>query len=339
MEERGDSVSRRGLVQGLIAAGAAGVLGLPAKDLGAEPPLETTRLTLHHSLSICQAPLYVAEELLRAEGFTEVKYMTLEESGGVYKALGSGAVDVMNDFAPVVLTELDKESPIVTLGGLHVGCFQLIGSDRVRAIRDLKGKSVAVRGLGTPPYLFLASMLAYVGLNPRTDITWLTLPSADAMQRLAEGKVDALMGFPPEPQELRARKIGHVVVDSSRDRPWSQYFCCMTVANREFARKHPIATKRALRAFMKANDICTSQPDRAARTLVAKGVTKRADYALQTMTDVPYDKWRQFDPEDTMRFYALRLHETGMIKSTPKKLIAQGVDWRFLNELKRELKG
>jgi NitT/TauT family transport system substrate-binding protein len=68
-------------------------------------------------------------------------------------------------------------------------------------------------------------------------------------------------------------------------------------------------------------------------------VTKRADYALQTMTDVPYDKWRQFDPEDTMRFYALRLHETGMIKSTPKKLIAQGVDWRFLNELKRELKG
>ena len=337
MEEQDDGVSRRRLVQGLIA-GAAGVLGLPAKGLAAEAPLETTKLTLHHSVSICQAPQYVAEELLRAEGFTEVRYMSHEESGGHFKALGSGAVEVMNDFSPMILTELDKDSPIVTLAGLHVGCFQLIGSDRVRAIRDLKGKTVAVRGLGTPPHLFLASMLAYVGLNPRTDLTWLTLPSAEGMQRLAEGKVDAFMGFPPEPQELRARKIGHVIVDSSSDRPWLQYFCCMTVANREFVRKNPVAAKRVLRAFMKANDICAAQPERAARTLVDKGVTKREDYALQTMTEVPYSKWRLFDPEATMRFYALRLHETGVIKNSPNKLIAQGVNWRFLKELKKELK-
>jgi NitT/TauT family transport system substrate-binding protein len=339
MQERRDGVSRRQLMRGLTAAGAAGVLRLPTRAIAAEAPLETTKLTLHNSQSICQAPLYVAEELLRSEGFTEVKYMTLDESGGFYKALGSGAADIGNDFATVALTELDKETPIVILGGLHVGCFQLIGTDRVRAVRDLKGKTVAVRGLGSPPHLFLASMLAYVGLNPSTDITWMTLPSAEAIQRLAEGKIDALMGFPPEPQELRARKIGHVVVDSSRDRPWSQYFCCMTLANREFVRKHPVATKRALRAFMKANDICAAQPDRAVQTLIAKGLTKRADYALQTMTDVPYDKWRQYDPEDTVRFYALRLHETGMIKSSPKKLMAQGVDWRFLKQLKQELKG
>ena len=39
-----------------------------------------------------------------------------------------------------------------------------------------------------------------------------------------------------------------------------------------------------------------------------------------------------------MRLYALRLHEAGMIKSSPNKIIAEGTDWRFLNELKRELK-
>ena len=39
-----------------------------------------------------------------------------------------------------------------------------------------------------------------------------------------------------------------------------------------------------------------------------------------------------------MRFYALRLHEVGMIKSTPNTIIAEGTDWRFVNELKRELK-
>ena len=57
------------------------------------------------------------------------------------------------------------------------------------------------------------------------------------------------------------------------------------------------------------------------------------------MQEVPYGKWREYDPEDTVRFYALRLHEAGMIKSSPQKIIAQGTDWRFLNELKKELKG
>ena len=68
------------------------------------------------------------------------------------------------------------------------------------------------------------------------------------------------------------------------------------------------------------------------------GFTANYDYALQTMTDVPYNKWREYDPEDTIRFYALRLQEAGMIRSGPQKIIADGTDWRFLNELKRELK-
>jgi NitT/TauT family transport system substrate-binding protein len=147
------------------------------------------------------------------------------------------------------------------------------------------------------------------------------------------------MGLPPEPQELRARKIGHVVVNSATDRPWSQYFCCVAAANREFVRKHPVATKRALRAFMKATDICAAEPERVARILVEKKWPTREDYARQTLRDLPYGRWREFNPEDTVRFYALRLHEAGMVKASPQKIIAQGTDWRFLNELKRELKG
>jgi NitT/TauT family transport system substrate-binding protein len=53
---------------------------------------------------------------------------------------------------------------------------------------------------------------------------------------------------------------------------------------------------------------------------------------------LPYRRWRDYHPEDTLRFYALRLREAGMIKSTPQEIIERGSDWRFLNELKRELK-
>jgi NitT/TauT family transport system substrate-binding protein len=209
----------------------------------------------------------------------------------------------------------------------------------VRSLKDLKGKRLAVTGLGSSPHVFLSSMLTHVGLDPRTDVGWITKPRAESVELLREGKVDAYMGFPPEPQELRAKRIGHVVVDSAVDRPWSQYFCCMVAANREFVRKHPVATKRALRAFLKATDVCALEPARVARQLVEKKFTAREDYAEATLRGLPYGRWREYNPEDSVRFYALRLHEAGMIKASPPKIIAQGTDWRFVDELRKELKG
>jgi NitT/TauT family transport system substrate-binding protein len=129
-----------------------------------------------------------------------------------------------------------------------------------------------------------------------------------------------------------------VVVNSSMDRPWSQYFCCMLAGHRDFVQNHPVATKRVLRAVLKAADLCASDPTAAAQRMVSGGFTDRYDYALQTLRDVPYDKWREYDAEDTVRYYALRLHELGFVKSSPQKIIADGTDWRFLDELKRELK-
>jgi NitT/TauT family transport system substrate-binding protein len=143
---------------------------------------------------------------------------------------------------------------------------------------------------------------------------------------------------PPVTQELRAKKIGHVVVNNTIDRPWSQYFCCMIAANREFVRKHPVATRRAMRAILKGDALCALEPERSAKLLVDKGITARYDYAVQMMKELPYGRWRDYDPEDTVRFYSLRLNEAGMIKSSPQKIISQGTDWRFLTELKKELK-
>jgi NitT/TauT family transport system substrate-binding protein len=181
-------------------------------------------------------------------------------------------------------------------------------------------------------------MATYVGLDPKRDINWVTSSSPKPKELFAEGKIDAFLGFPPEAQEMRARNIGHVVVNSTIDRPWSQYFCCMVAGNTDFVREHPVATKRVLRVILKATDICAADPEKAARRLIDGGFTQRYDYALQALTDLPYDQWREYDPEDTLRFYALRLHEAGMIASTPNQIIAEGTDWRFLNELKRELK-
>jgi NitT/TauT family transport system substrate-binding protein len=277
----------------------------------------------------------VAEELLHGEGFTEVQYVKMELPK-VVKAISAGDIDFSADTAPSFIIELDGGAPLVALAGLHVGCYELVGTERVRRIPDLKGKTVGVADQGRQA--FVASMALQVGLDPRKDIKWVEKSGEEAMRLLADGKIDAYLGFPPEPQEMRAKKIGHVIVSTATDKPWSQYFCCVAFSNREFVRRHPVATKRAIRALLKADRICATEPEMAARTIVNRGFTPSYEYALQTMRDIPYGRWREYSPEDTIRYYALRLHEAGMIKSSPQKIL-QGTDWRFLNELKKELKG
>ena len=330
-------MNRRDFVRDLALAGA--LLGTRPQIGAAEPPPETSRIRLGRVPSVCVSPQYVAEELLRAEGFTEVSYV--ETAGGLpgAQATGEGQVDVSQNFAAPLVMSLDAGHPIVLLGGVHVGCFELFATGRVRTLRDLKGKTVAVFGIQSAQHVFLASMMTQVGLDPRTDVTWVVHPPDEAMRLLAEGKVDGYLGFPPDPQELRAKKVGHVIVNSAVDRPWSQYFCCMVSANREFVRTHPVAAKRALRAILKSDQICALEPERAVRAFLGRGFKANPEYALQAVKAIPFGRWREFNPEETVRFYALRLREAGMITSSPQKILAQGTDWRFLTELKKELKG
>ena len=306
-----------------------------------DPPPETTTIRLAKSPSICIAPVYVVSDLLNAEGFTNVVHV---EAGFV----GSGAaqdkaiwrnsdVDFNLNFSGPLLLEIDRGLSTTILAGIHVGCFELFAREGIRSVADLKGRTVGVQSLESPPHVFLSAMATLVGLNPAKDIEWVTSAKVKPIELFAEGKIDAFLGFPPEPQRLRAQSVGRVIVNSAQDRPWSQYYCCMLAGNREFVRKNPIATKRVVRAMLRATDLCVSAPALVAQRMVDGGFTPRHDYAAQTLADVPYNRWREFDPEDTIRFYALRLREARMLKSNPAKIIADAADWRFLNEVRREL--
>jgi NitT/TauT family transport system substrate-binding protein len=328
--------TRRRFLTGLSLAGVAGLRRSPA--IAAEERLETTSVRFMRIPIICHAPQFVAEELLHAEGFTDVRFVDANSSAEINEAIASGRADFNMHFAPQWVSVLDGGGSITVLAGVHVGCFELFGNASIRSIADLKGKTVGVEALGSSDHLFVSVMAAHIGLDPANDIRWVTSQSPTPAELFADGKIDACLGLPPVPQELHARNIGHVVVNSAMDPPWSEYFCCMLAGHRDYVQKNPIATKRVLRAVLKGADFCAGDPVRAAQRLVDGGFTPRYDYALQTVRDVAYDKWREYDPEDTVRYYALRLHDLGFVKSTPQKIIAEGTDWRYFNELKRELK-
>ena len=327
--------SRRHFLTTLSAAGAASILG-PRTPLADEGPPEITTLRLAYYPNNCLVPLLVAEDLLRTEGFTDIQYVSEPESFTFPQMVARGEVHFANSFAGTLVSHLDDGLPITGLSGVHSGCYELFAHEPIRTISELRGKRVAIQNLNSDGHYYLAIMAAHVGLDPKSDFDWVISPEGNPMELFAEGKADAFLAFPPEPQELRARNIGRVLISTVQDRPWSQYLCCVLYSSRDFVRQHPIATKRYLRAVLKAADYCADQPEKAAQRLVEAG--SRYEYAFQTLTDIQYREWRNYDPEDTMRFYALLLHEAGMINSSPNQLIAEGTDWRFLNELKRELK-
>jgi NitT/TauT family transport system substrate-binding protein len=328
--------TRRQFLTRLSLTSAVGLLGArPA--LAAEAALETTSVRITKNPGICYAPEYVAEELLRDEGFTDIRYVDTP-SAEIGTAIAQGKVDFGMTYALQFVRDIDAGASVTVIGGVMVGCVELFAREGIRSVTDLKGRSVGVQAIDSPSNTFVVLMAAHVGLDPDRDIHWVTDPKVKPKELFVDGKIDAFLGFPPEPQELRARGIGHVIFNMAVDRPWSQYYCCMLGGNPEYVRKYPVATKCALRAVLKAADLCATDPADAARRIVDRGFTPRYDYAVQTLSENGYDKWREYDPEDTMRLYALRLHDTGLIKTIPTKIIAENTDWRFFNELKRELK-
>lgn len=344
--------NRRSFLSNTIWAGAAGLgaagisaLGGGRTSYAGEPPPEITSIRFEKDPVACIAP-QIFDELLRDEGFTSIRYIDATaahvrraeagKTGVVADMLAHGEVDFGREYAANFVLGMNAGAPIKILSGLHVGCFEVFGKNEIRTLTDLKGRTVGAHQYGDWPLLIMVTRL--VGLDPDKDFRWVTDPSLRPIDLFLAGKVDAVLAGPPDLQEVRARNVGHAIVSSAADRPWSQYYCCLFATSAEFARKYPVATKRVLRAILKAADLCVSDPKRVAQRLVERGYTTRYDYALQALSEMRYDVWREHDPEDTLRFYALRLHEAGLIKSTPQKLIAEHADWRFLNELKRELK-
>jgi NitT/TauT family transport system substrate-binding protein len=128
--EQASRFGRREFLGGLTLAGTAGLLGVRPGPAAAEPPPETTKLRVTRSLSICQAPQYIAEALFEAEGFTDVQFVG--ETAIQEKALVSGDAQIGMLFVGPLLLRLDDGAPVAILSGGHVGCIELFGHEPVR---------------------------------------------------------------------------------------------------------------------------------------------------------------------------------------------------------------
>ena len=163
------SECRRDFLSRAAAVGLALLLGRP-RLARAEPPPETTTIRIPHTPAICLAPQYLAEDLLRLEGFTDIRYIEPQGESAPVQILTHGRADISMDAAPAIAYALGNGSPAVVLSGIHSGCYEMFGHERVRTLRDLKGKNVASAGIGSADHVLISSILTYVGLDPHKDV-------------------------------------------------------------------------------------------------------------------------------------------------------------------------
>jgi NitT/TauT family transport system substrate-binding protein len=351
-----NELNRREFIKKTALTGAAAYLGI-GSDYGiaaVEPPPETTTVRFQQIKSPCWVPQLMAEPLLREEGFTDIQYIKHEKISQGEEDILAGKVDFTADFTANSLMKFAPGAPIDFISGLHVGCWSLIVSDRIKSIRDLKGKKVWALGQRTTsanasasvmyrqraiPNVFFKALIGYVGLDPDNDVEYVVVPKDEAIELFKRGKIDAFLSFPPGPQQLRAAGIGKVLVDTNVDRPWAQYYCCMITGRRDFIRNNPIATRKVIRSILRANDLVSQDPAMAAQLLVDRKLRKAHDqeFMAQSLREIPYDKWRHYSPEDTIRFWALRLNELGIIKHSPQEYISKNTDWSHVSSLKKEM--
>jgi NitT/TauT family transport system substrate-binding protein len=223
-----------------VALGAAGMSGLATVGFGsggrsfaAEPPPEVTTVTLEKAPpAICVAPEYVAEDLLRAEGFTDIRYRARDADTTL--ELAHNQVDWTFVVAPNLIANLDNGAPLTLLAGVHIGCLELIAHEHVRSIAALKGRTVGWSPSFVASKAVVVLMAKLVGLDPDKDIHWVDDSKADPKALFIGRQIDAFLSSPPETLELRARGIGHSLVNTATDRPWSRYYCCMVASRTEF---------------------------------------------------------------------------------------------------------
>ncbi|HEV2010909.1 MAG TPA: ABC transporter substrate-binding protein, partial [Candidatus Limnocylindria bacterium] len=345
MPGRRDLVTRRELLERTLgtaaALGGAGLVAAcvpPGGPTGAPspgatlPPPETTTVRFV-SPAACDPPTALAKEFLLEEGFTDIQYVRVPVTTAEW--LTADKADFHSGYGNFIAANVDAGLPILTLAGIHPGCFELFARPGISTISDLRGKTIAVNAKNASDqfYGYFSILLAYIGVDPATEVNFIEIgPDVTALRdAFVDGRSEAFIAPAASGPALRRnpKNPGKVILDTTMDKPWSQYYCCLLVANRDWARRYPIATKRVTRAVLRAADLVTKDRASAAHEYVARGFFSTTPAATdepivnEVIHDLSYD-WRELDPEETLRFFALRLADSKLVKMTSQQILAQG---------------
>ncbi|MSP40832.1 MAG: ABC transporter substrate-binding protein [Deltaproteobacteria bacterium] len=258
----------------------AGVMLFLAYRLCIDMAWAEEALVAHPALTLGDIPYYIAKEknFYRDEGF-QVKDLYIRGGVTASQALQAGSVQ----FTLALGTGARAALSGMTLKAIMVFCDKpfhfLYGRPDlgVRSPQDLKGKRIAVTGLGSTTYYSARKVVERLNFDPDKDVRILAV--GDIWPALAGGSVEAGLIRPPFTQ--MAEKLGMVrlaYVGDALQMPMSGLVTAekMIQENADLVRRFLRATLRGLRFFQ------DSKNDSESIALLNRVTKMEAEVAKQT---------------------------------------------------------
>src|SRR4051794_19771787 len=220
----------------------------------------------------CEAPIFSAVEkgFFKEEGL-EVEMVKCEWAN--YKdVLALGGYDITHHLIMYFLKPIEQGLDVKISGGIHTGCLrvQAAVNGKVNGVADLRGKTIGVPGMGTPPFIFANRVLGANGIDAMKDVNWRVFPAGELGLALEKGEVDAIADSEPIGTLLLAQGKVKNVADQAKDAPYKDEYCCAVIVSGKFLANNPKAASGATRALLKAAKWVEANPAAAARLSVEK---------------------------------------------------------------------
>jgi NitT/TauT family transport system substrate-binding protein len=220
----------------------------------------------------CDSDLFVAYE----KGFFKDEGLDVEMIKmpwpDLREALSLGKIDATHHLVMFLLKPIEGGVNIRLTAGVHKGCLRVqaaAGSD-IKTVQDLKGKKLAVPGIGTPPYIFAQRVMVAAGMDPNKDVEWKVYPPAESELALDKGLVDGVCDSEPIGTMLLTKKKVRNIVDQAVDAPYKDEYCCAVIVSGKLCTESPETAAKITRAILKGSKWTNANPSAAAALAVEK---------------------------------------------------------------------
>lgn len=238
-----------------------------AGEPGASRPLKVAYLGL-----TCEAAMFVAHEkgFFKEEGL-EIEFVKTDWDG-LRDGLGLGRFDANYTLIMYLLKPIEQGLDVKITGGVHSGCLrvQVSPDSPIQNVAELKGKTIGIPTMGSPPFLFASRALAAAGLNPQKDVNWVVVAPEVTGLALEKKQVDAVADSEPIGVILESQGKVRTIADQAVDVPYRDEYCCATVVSGQLAKSNPEAAAKVTRAMLKGALWVEKNPTAAAKLAVEK---------------------------------------------------------------------
>ncbi|MDR2862986.1 MAG: ABC transporter substrate-binding protein [Puniceicoccales bacterium] len=250
----------------LLAFAVFGIIAQPSESAAAE----LKKLTIAHTGSSCDAPLFVAKDkgFFAAEGL-DVE-LVLGDWSFIKEGLAFGRIAATQGLVMNYIKPIEQGLDAKFTGGIHRGCLQILApkNSPIQKASDLIGKRIGVPALGSSPWVFASRVIGDNGGDIKRDVEWKPFPQAELKIALQKGEVDAIAIADPIAEILLSEGGVKSIVNQSTDAPYKDEYCCVVVIGGKLIRQDPKTAAGITRAILKAALWIKTNPQAAAEVAV-----------------------------------------------------------------------